>query len=361
MRTLFVHSVRLLFACIVLYAVLILISLAIFPLPAKQHAFDTASAPRTVFETQQKYLVLNREALRAEGTRVVFLGASNTVAGFPVPLVQSQLPDASINSAALNGSNITQIHEAFELTRNAIEPRSRPQTIYVIGLWYGLFADDAVRWPHAPNAPMETSVDTEMYRYGLYRKTAAGPEPVVPERLIPAARIAIYPVITLEKLVRAATGPMRERFLGAHPTDRTDGDRNAYVATATDMKTEMDYWIQSFPDRRLSARQFDELRAMVDEARADGSPVVIANLPIPAWHSATMHYDADYAARIDAFVASYRNDPLVASIDMRDMNDDTWFTDEVHPKPKIVPLWIRRISEPLNRFVARVDRPGRAS
>jgi hypothetical protein len=82
---------------------------------------------------------------------------------------------------------------------------------------------------------------------------------------------------------------------------------------------------------------------------------VIVNLPIPAWHSAAVRYDADYLKTVNAFIARHADDPLFASVDMRDMNNDTWFSDEVHPKPRVVPLWVRRIAAPVQTFVARVD------
>jgi hypothetical protein len=58
---------------------------------------------------------------------------------------------------------------------------------------------------------------------------------------------------------------------------------------------------------------------------------------------------------VNALIAGHHGDPLFTSINMRDMNDDSWFSDEVHAKPHIVPLWVRRIAAPLNAFVARVD------
>lgn len=354
MRILLTSGLRLLAACLVLYALLIAVSLVVFPLPGRGAPFDTATAPDTVFETQAKYLVLNRHALGTPGTRVVLLGASNTVAGFPVKLTQAALPDASVVSAALNGSNVTQIREAFELTRRAIKPEDRARTVYVIGLWYGVFVGDATHWPRVQGQPVQTAVDTELYRYDFYRREPHGPMPVVPERLLPAATIAIYPVIALEKLVRIVTEPVRAAFLGAQP-NRTDSERNAYVASAKDKRDETAYWLAAFPDDQIDSSQFTALEALVDEARADHSAVVIVNLPIPAWHSAAVRYDAEYLKEVNAFIARHAGDPMFASVDMRDMNNDSWFSDEVHPKPRVVPLWVRRIATPVQSFVARVD------
>ncbi|MDR3098933.1 MAG: hypothetical protein LBV73_17910 [Paraburkholderia sp.] len=354
MRILLSSGLRLLAACLVLYALLIAVALLAFPLPGRGAPFDTSTASRTVFETEAKYFVLNRHVLGTPGTRVVLLGASNTVGGFPVKLTQASLSGATVVSAALSGSNVTQIREAFELTRRAIKPEDRARTVYVIGLWYGLFVADAAHWPHAAGQPVQTAVDTELYRYDFYRREPHGPMPVVPERLLPAATIAIYPVIALEKLVRVVTEPVRTAFLGAQP-NRTDSERDAYVATARDKREQTAYWLAEFPDNRLDSRQFAALEALVDEARADHSPVVIVNLPIPAWHSAAVRYDADYLKTVNAFIARHADDPLFASVDMRDMNNDTWFSDEVHPKPSVVPLWVRRIAAPVQTFVARVD------
>ncbi|WP_322050903.1 hypothetical protein [Paraburkholderia bannensis] len=354
MRILLTSGLRLVAACLVLYAVLIAVALLAFPPPGRGVAFDTATAPSTVFETEAKYLVLNRHVLGTPGTRVVLLGASNTVGGFPVKLTQAALPGASVVSAAVSGSNVTQIHEAFELTRSAIGPADRARTVYVIGLWYGVFVGDATHWTHAAGQPVQTAVDTELYRYDFYRREPHGPMPVVPERLLPAATVAIYPVIALEKLVRVVTEPVRSAFLGAQP-GRTDSERNAYVASASDKRDQTAYWLASFPDNRIDMSQFAALEALVNEARADRSPVVVVNLPIPAWHSAAVRYDADYLKQVDAFIARHADDPLFASVDMRDMNNDTWFSDEVHPKPRVVPLWVRRIAAPVGNFVARVD------
>lgn len=354
MRILLTSGLKLLAACLVLYALLIAVALLAFPPPGRSAAFDTSTASTTVFETEAKYLVLNRHVLSAPDTRVVLLGASNTVGGFPVKLTQAALSGASVVSAAVSGSNVTQIREAFELTRGAIKPEDRSRTVYVIGLWYGVFVADSAHWPHIPGQPVQTAVDTELYRYDFYRREPHGPMPVVPERLLPAATIAIYPVIALEKLVRVVTEPVRTAFLGAQP-GRTDSERDAYVASTKDKQDQTAYWLAEFPDNRIDNRQFAALEALVNEARADHSPVIIVNLPIPAWHSAAVRYDADYLKAVNAFIAHHADDPLFASVDMRDMNNDTWFSDEVHPKPHVVPLWVRRIAAPVQSFVARVD------
>lgn len=354
MRILLTAGLRLAAACLVLYALLIAVCLIAFPPPGRDAAFDTASARATVFETEAKYLVMNRAAFGTPGTRVVFLGASNTVGGFPVPLTQAALPDALVANAALSGSNMTEIHEAFQLTRRAIKPADREHTIYVIGLWYGLFVGDAQHWPHVAGQHMQTAVDTELYRYDLYRREPHGPTPVVPEHLIPVATIAIYPVMALEKLVREVTEPVRTAFLGAQP-GRTEGEREAYVATAADKDEELAYWRSFFPTDEVDAHQFAVLDSLLQEARADGSAVILVNLPIPAWHSKAVRYDADYMHKLNALVARHREDSLFTSISMRDMNDDALFCDEVHPKPHVVPLWVNRIAAPVRTVVARVD------
>ncbi|MEX3999164.1 hypothetical protein AB4Y38_09735 [Paraburkholderia sp. EG285A] len=354
MKILLTAGLRLLAACLVLYALLVAVTLLAFPLPGRGMPFNTASAGSTVFETEAKYFVMNRAAFSAPGTHVVFLGASNTVGGFPVSLTQAQLPDAVVSNAALSGSNLTQIHEAFQLTRRAIKPKDRAHTVYVIGLWYGLFDDDSLHWPHVSGQPQQTAIDTELYRYHFYRRAAHGPVPVVPEHLIPMVTIGIYPVIALEKIVRVVTEPVREAYLGAQP-GRTDQERDEYVASALDKHEETAYWRTFFPAGVVDVHQFAVLDSLVNEARADGSAVVLVNLPIPAWHSAAVSYDADYQARLHALIARHEGDPLFSTISMRDMNSDSWFCDEVHPKPHIIPLWVRRIAAPVNAVVARVD------
>ncbi len=354
MKILLSAGLRLFVMCLALYAALVALTLVLFPLPGRGAPFNTAAAGSTVFQTEAKYFVMNRAAIGAPGNNVVFLGASNTVGGFPVALMQAQLPGTVVSNAALSGSNLTQINEAFQLTRRAIKPADRAHTVYVVGLWYGLFVNDSLHWPHVPGQPQQTAIDTELYRYDFYRRAATGPAPVLPESLIPYATIAIYPVIALEKLVRVVTEPVREAWLGAQP-GRTDQQRDEYVASAQDMHDETAYWHSFFPSGVVDAQQFDVLDTLVAQARADGSAVVLVNLPIPAWHSAAVSYDADYQMRLHTFLARHAADPLVSTVSMRDMNADSWFCDEVHPKPHIIPLWVSRIAAPVNAVVARVD------
>ena len=353
MRAILLQGARTLLAIVLVYAMLIALALVIYPRPSTSGAVDTAMATRTVFETQAKYLILNRSALRRPGKRVIFIGASNTAAGFPVDQVQPQVRGAIVNNLAVNGSNLTQIRQAFELARMAIAPADRRRTIYVVGLWYGLFVDDAVKWPHPNGSDAETEIDTERYRYGFYRRTLHGPVEVVPDDRINVATLGIYPLIVFEKSMRIITQPVRSRFLGAQP-NRTDAERNAYLATPQDKKEKADFWIQSFAGTQISQRQFAALNAIIEAARADHSMVLLVDLPIPAWHSAALPYDARYAGMMKAFLARYHADPGISYVDMRNMRDDTWFSDEVHPKPRIIPLWIAQVTGSINAAVHRL-------
>lgn len=357
MRAIALQSARTALALLLVYIALIGLSLLLYPRSTIWQAVDTARAGETVYETQAKYLIFSRSPLRTPGERVVFLGASNTGVGFPVAMVQRALRGAHVNNLAMNGANGTQIREAFDLARIAIPPASRARTVYVVGLWYGLFVADAIKWPHPAGQRTETEIDNQRYRYGFYYRTPAGPVEVIPDTYFGQASLAIYPLVVFEKVARVLSAPIRQRFLGAQP-DRTAAERNAYVPTANDKRDKVRFWHESFAGTTIAGEQFAALQGIIDQAKADGSAVMLVDLPIPTWHAAAVPYDRRYAAMMQAFVVAQRGNPSVSYLSLRDMDDDSWFSDEVHPKPRIVTHWIARIAPALDAAVARLAPQG---
>ena len=124
--------------------------------------------------TEPKY-VLNRAALRSPNEKIVFLGASNVGIGFKPQFIQPFLSSAVIHNLAIGGSNVTQlaqVHELIDEVQNAV---ARRHTIYVIGIWQGLFVANEMRWFTQDRVGGDTDLDIERYRYGFWRRSAAGP------------------------------------------------------------------------------------------------------------------------------------------------------------------------------------------
>ena len=342
------QALRVTIAITAIYAVLIFVGLAIYPMPDNSlRVIDSGMASDTVYETEAKYLYLNRQPLRARGPRVILLGASNTLVGLRPNELQPLIPGGPVHNMALPGSNLTEIAQILDLARGAMAPEDRASAVYVIGVWYGLFAEDAMLWSKPGREAGDTDVDVERYRYGYQRRTPGGPAAVVPDDAIWLANYAIYPLLILEKSMRVVSAPIRAQFPGAQ-ANRTVAERNAYVLTREDQRGWIDSWRHTIGGPHLAAEQFDVLDRMIDRVRADGASVVLLDLPIPAWHAEELHYDREYATSMAALVARRRGSAHFSYVSLRDLNDDDFFCDEVHPRPRQTIVWARRASNSIN-------------
>lgn len=335
-------------AVLVLYAVLLAVSLALVP---RQHDFlgmDTGRASASLYLTEPKYVFLGRSALDTTTDKVIMVGASNVVVGFKQPQVQRLMPGAQVHNLGVGGSNMTQVREIVDLVQEVQTPEARRHNTFVVGLWYGLFADDAVRW-HTPDRHAgDTDIDIERYRYGFYRRSDAGPEPLLPAKYLDAGATLIHPWLVIDKLTRDATRGLRAHLAGK-AQGITDEQRNAVVLSEAEKQRYLDFWTDYMGHKPLGLQQFGELKKLIDSVTANGGKVVLVDLPLPAWHAERSPYFAEYQQRRHDFLASLAPHGDVAVLVLSDgRGPDEDFSDEVHPKPRVTPVWAQQLATALN-------------
>ena len=97
------------------------------------------------------------------------------LAGFRPARLQQLVPQATVHNLAIGGANMTEVRQMVDLVLEVQSPAAQRRNLFVIGAWYGLFADDRARWYTPDRHPGDTDLDIERYRYGFYRRTADGP------------------------------------------------------------------------------------------------------------------------------------------------------------------------------------------
>ena len=327
-----------------IYAVLLAVSY-LFETPAIQKGgLDSGLAASTIFMTDPKYAFLNRAALRPDAPRVVFVGASNTAVGFKQREVQALLPNAEVDNLSVGGSNMTQIAQIVDLVQELQDSAARHRTTFVVGVWYGTFIEDKYRWNTPDRHAGDTDIDIERCRYGFYRRTANGPIQVLPTAYLPVGIALIHPFLVFDELSRRASQEIRDRVFGRAPT-RTDAQRDASVVSAQEQVAALKYWReQMHGDGPIAGEQFVVLRNLVDRILAQGSKVVLVDLPIPRWHAERSPYYPEYVTHRKALVSDLGAREGFAYLEMADLNADLEFSDEVHPKPSITRLWAQRVA-----------------
>lgn len=345
---------RLLGALLALYGLLLVASLVLVPREDSARRLDAGSAASTLFITEPKYVFLARSRLDTPADKLILLGASNMLVGFKQAQVQALLPGLEVHNLSVGGSNVKQIAQIHELVSEVQTPEARRHNVYVIGLWYGLFAADQARWHTPDRHGGDTDIDIERYRYGFFRRTEDGPVAVLPPRYLDVGVLLIHPYLVLDRGVRDLTRSLRGALSG-RPPPMSDAQRNAVVHGEAEKNRYLAFWNSYMGGAtRLEDAPFRALERLVDDILAEGGRVVLVDMPIPAWHAQGSVLAADYRRRADALLARLRTREGVALLRMGGAAEDTDFSDEVHPKPRVTEQWAQSLA------AAVKDSPGLA-
>jgi len=336
-----------------LYVVILGVTLLLVPMHQQEGGLETGRAPRTLYMTEPKYFFLNRASLRADIDRLILLGASNTMSGFRLPELQPLIPNLQVNNLAVSGSNITEMRQAYEMIRQVQSPETLKRSTYVIGIWYGVFVPDALKWNTPDRHAGETDLDIERYRYGFYRRSADGPVQVLPSDDLELGLVLVHPYLAFDKLVRDVTDGLRARFLKMQPA-KSDEQRNAIVITPEERARYMAFWQDQFGAAPTVPReQFEVLTALVDDILQGGGTVVVADLPIPSWLAQQSSLNQSYNELKADWLTQMASRKGFSFVEMQDAFADDEFVDEVHPKPRITKEWSRLLASSISDETAK--------
>ena len=344
MRAILKQALYLSIALVGIYAVLLALSYALAPAVNERRGLDSSLAEDSIFTTEPKYVFLDRAAVRRDASRIVFVGASNTAVGFKQREVQQLVPSSEVDNLSVGGSNMTQVAQIVELVQDLQSPAARRRTTFVIGMWYGMFVPDGIRWATADRHNGDTDIDIERYRYGFYRRSDTGPRQILPSNELSLGVMLIHPYLVFDALSRRASKGLRERLSGKPPR-RADDERNASIVSEADRVRALKYWREQMQsDGPIAEEQFLVLRYLVARIVAQGSKAVLVDLPIPHWHAERSPFYANYLNRKKTLLSVLQGKPGFSYLEMTDKNDDLDFSDEVHPKPRVTPLWATQVA-----------------
>lgn len=351
MKLILKQTFYLLAALAALYGLLLAVTLALVPRADFSQRMDTTQAGNSLYLTEPKYVFMTRSRLNTVSDKVLLVGASNMAVGFRQSQLQQLLPQAEVHNLAVGGSNATQVRQVVDLVREVQSPEARRHNTVVIGLWYGLFADDKARWHSADRHAGDTDIDIERYRYGFYKRTDDGPVPVLSPEHLDLGVTLIHPYLVLDRTARDLTKSLRSRLAGKAPA-MTDEQRNAVLLSATEKQKYLEFWREYMGNApALTDAPFNEIARLVDTVVADGGRVVLVDLPIPQWHASGSPLYADYRRRADELVARLASRGRVTVVAMSDAAADDDFSDEVHPKPRAAPRWAERLASGLTQTI----------
>jgi hypothetical protein len=332
----------------VLYGFVLGLTFILVPDPPEEASLDTWAAGDTIYLSSPKYVMLQRYVLDTPGRKVLLVGASNVGVGFRQAQVQAHMPCATVSSLALGDENISELRQMVNLVHEVQDSAARRGDTWVFGVWYGMFVDTALRWTDPNRHPGDTDLDIERYRYGFYRRTAAGPVPVLPVQWLPTAVVLIRPYLLLDEMARDLVHALKEK-LHLEPRNLTDAERETVVMSDKDKREALAYWhYEMGGEKQISADQVLVLRKTIEELLAAGEKVVLADLPIPSWHRDESPYEKGYERLLNGVFAQFDGRPGFAALRMDDLSAEQNFSDEVHPRPHMAPIWAARLASVLD-------------
>lgn len=347
MKLILTQLARLGAALLAIYGLVLGITLLLRPSERGQGALDSARAGESLYLTEPKYVFFARSQLDTTRDKVLVLGASNTLVGFKQGELQALVPDQEVHNISVSGSNITQLRQVVQLVREVQSPEARRHDTYVLGLWYGTFAADRARWNTPDRHPGDTDIDLERYRYGFYRRSEGGAVALLPPSGLDTGAHLVHPYLVLDSVTRDVTQSLRGRLSGKAPK-LTDRERNQRTVQPSEYAGYLAFWRHYMGDiDRLEDEPFQTLAKTVDEIVADGSRVVLVDLPIPAWHADGSPLHADYAQRMAKLLPEMAERPGVSVVRIAGRDNED-FSDEVHPKPRVTARWSEALASSLS-------------
>lgn len=337
-----------------LYLIVLGFSFAVLPALSQNGVLDAQTAGDTLYMTTPKYVYLGRSTLSGAGRKVIMVGASNVGNGFRATMVQPLMRCSKVSNLGVGGTNISQVTQIIDLVHEVQDGATRKLNTFVIGAWYGMFVDSDVRYNDVDRHRGDTDIDIERYRYGFARRTADGSVNLVPAGWLDEGVAAIRPILLLEKAARTMRS-VADRLAG-RSRDRTEAEREVAVMTEKQKQDALVYWRQGMGGKdQISQEQVALLIRTVDQLLDAGEQVVLADLPIPAWHRDASPYYPAYQQALQAAVQKFDGRRGFKFMRMSDLDGNEDYSDEVHAKPHLAKVWSTRLAEILNPLVCNGD------
>lgn len=301
-------------------------------------AVDTAAADQTIYQSPPRYVVWELPKVAAlPGKNVFLIGSSNVRDGFRPDDLKQMLPGYRVHNLGMGSSNITQSMDVIELIRLLPGPVVR-DSVFVLGIWYGLFADDLKQWEGAGSM-----VVTEEVRYGLYRMEDGRPKPNFNAPCLPYIALALRPHLLLQAPLLSIYSLVDEVMAFGHKLLRERKLDFSVFAREKSFNTIDESFrqgaIQGWQnymgtgDGLLKKEQFEKLLDLGKSANANGARLIIADLPLPEWHRKASSYYADYRKKAPFYIKELLKYDNVRYLDMRRCVQDEDFRDSAHPNP----------------------------
>jgi hypothetical protein len=292
-------------------------------------------------------IIYGRRPLLQTGPELIVLGASDALVGLRPPELSSRLGGMRVHNLSLNSGRMADFETLVSLAYEIIPPRNRRNVTFVIGVFYGNFY--GLR--DSRNFGDSTILDAEAHRFGLYAGSGHSLRPRVPRALLPTFLLALRPIVIASEswhdltslyssAIDAGLGiKHKKEFYPQALQKLPEAERRKVI-----MKLRLDDHDPNGKKYVLDPGRLQEMVNLAQRISAEGSRLIVVDLPIPSWHAdeaPNFHLyqweKRPYFSKLSAF-------PHVYYVNMQDGFADETFYDSTHPFPNATAQWAARLS-----------------
>lgn len=325
-------------ACVLGWYLLLKLPVALLHPVNPASPIDTCVANTTLAGTAPAIALYEVDRLaRPAARRMVILGSSNAMLSLRPEDLRKTFPRWEIVNLGIPTSNVHQALQVVTLTASISDPDTLKHTVFVLGVYPGLFAESKAIWGRE-----SSPLTREMLRYGLYRSGSRVNEPVpvfgyalawltkdLYRTVLAAEAFATGFRMNVDRLSTGKPASLR-RLLGVR--ERPCSFRKRPPATASKQRHIARRIEQIGTASTLKDEQFEELERLVRTVRESGARLIVTELPVPEWNRLE-HFNF-YRKRKQASVRKLVRQAGGSYLDLHDSVPDDLMGDATHPLRK---------------------------
>jgi hypothetical protein len=323
--------------------------------PASSNSIiDAGESGKTIYMDNYKYIALGIPRLALSSEKGMFLiGSSNVREGFRPKELQPLFSDYEVHNLAVGGSNITQVNQEVRLLVRLLPEEIIKKSVFIVGVWYGIFVDDQTRWKGE-----YTNLAAEAVRSGLYKIDRGLLIPKISTKFFPYCITLLRPVLFFHAPVYKITAFIDNTKAFMHYLIRNKEFRfSLYSNNSVKEKINEPYKQNALKffhdymgtkDDSLKEEQFEELLELCDFINDNGAKLVIVDIPLPSWHSERSGHYSYYQRKKAFYIDRMLKCTNVQYINMQEIAVDSDFYDSAHPNPGITKEWSKLLKQLLN-------------
>jgi hypothetical protein len=333
----------------VLYFIGFGFSYILFSDKQREYAIDTYESHNKIYFNPYRNILLGLPKLAfSDKAKILLLGSSDLLYGFRPRELNEVFPDYEIHNFGMHSSNLTETKQLVDLIVKVLPKENLKKSVFVLGLFYSILVEDSVHyWETAGKTNLVFTFEASSPC--LYKMSGKDIVPNMQIKYMPYVVALLRPCLMFQIILDKAAVFINSSRSFLHLLIREQKfnflvffHHLNYMCVDEDYKKDALVFWEDFMGSKngiLADEQFEVLVSLSKVVSASGAKLIIADLPVPAWHRQRSAYFLSFQKKKTNYLNQCLNLPNVKYIDMQQSMLDADFLDSAHPVPEVTRKW----------------------